>query len=102
MAKKKEVESDDEGNGAESPREKFLRLAPPRTDQALGRIRLLGNLASPSYEWTPEEAKQIMDVLFDAVHDLKRKFEHASEPKGKRTGFAFTAPKARRGGEASA
>jgi len=72
----------------ESPRDRFLRLAPPRTETALKRINLLGNLAGSSYRWEPTEAQQILDALFDAVHDLKRKFEKKSAPKGER-GFTF-------------
>ena len=42
-------------------------------------------------------SKQILDALFDAVHDLKRKFDKAKQPKGgKAIGFAFAEPKVRR------
>jgi hypothetical protein len=71
----------------ETPRERFQRLAPARTTAALKRIQLLSNLASSSYEFTPSEASQIIEALFDAVHDLKRKFEKKT---GKRSGgFTF-------------
>jgi hypothetical protein len=59
----------------ETPRDRFLRLAPARTEKVLHGIKLLGNLTGHGYEYTPEEAQQIMDALFDAVHDLKRRFE---------------------------
>jgi len=82
-----EVESNDEATENETPRERFLRLAPARTEKTLQRIKQLGNCAGHGYEYTPEEAQQIMDVLFDAVHDLKRKFE--GRVKGGKKSFAF-------------
>lgn len=70
----------------ETPRQRFLRLAPPRTESALKRIKLLSNLAGSAYEYERAEATQIIEALFDAVHDLKRKFEKKS---GSKKGFAF-------------
>jgi hypothetical protein len=84
-------ESEPTAKTNETRREKFLRLAPPRTEAALKRVELLGNLASPGYEYEPAEAQQILDALFDAVHDLKRKFEKAKA--GKKSGFTFKAGK---------
>ena len=79
------------GKAGESRRDRFLRLAPPRTEAALKRIELLGNLASSAYQYEPAEAQQILDALFDAVHDLKRKFEKAKA--GKKGGFTFKTAK---------
>jgi hypothetical protein len=70
---------------SESPRDKFLRLAPARTEAAIKRIKLLGNLASSAYEFKPTESEQIIEALFDAVHDLKRRFEKTK----KKSGFTF-------------
>lgn len=67
---------------AETPRGRFLRLAPARTTSALKRIKLLGNLAGSSYEYTKTEAAQIVEALFDATHDLKRRFEKKTKTKG--------------------
>jgi hypothetical protein len=75
----------------ETPRDRFLRLAPPRTEAALKRITLLSNLARSGYEYTHTEGEQIIEALFDAVHDLKRKFEKSKS--GKKEGFAFKTAK---------
>ena len=74
---------------AEGPRERFLRLAPARTSAALKRIELLSNLTGSGYAYEPEEAQQILDAMFDAVHDLKRKFEKAKASKSGKTVFTF-------------
>ena len=74
----------------ETPRERFLRLAPPRTESALKKIKIIGNLAGPGYQWEPAEAQQMLDAIFDAVHDLKRKFEKAKAKRsGEKGGFKF-------------
>jgi hypothetical protein len=78
--------TEDQNN--ETPRGRFLRLAPARTESALKRIKLLSNLAGSSYEYQRNEADQIIEALFDAVHDLKRRFEKS---KSKKAGFAFKA-----------
>jgi len=70
----------------ETPHTRFLRHATDRTEQALQRLRQLGNCSGAGYEYTEEEAQQIMDALFDAVHDVKRKF---SKRKQGHQGFAF-------------
>ncbi len=76
----------------ESPRERFLRLGPKRVENALKRIKQVSNLAGSGYQWEPAEAQQIIEALFDAIHDLKRKFEKKSSD-GKK-GFAFKSKKA--------
>jgi hypothetical protein len=80
---------------SETARERFLRLAPARTTAALKRIELLGNLTGSSYQYEPDEAQQILDAMFDAVHDLKRKFEKAKARKSGRAGFTFVAKSAK-------
>lgn len=73
----------------ESKSDKFKRLAEIRTSGALKRIEQLGNLTGSSYEFDPEQAQQILDAMFDAVHDLKRKFEKAKSKKSGKKGFVF-------------
>ncbi len=54
----------------ETKQEKFLRLVNPRLQVAVKRLRLLRNLAVGDYEYTPEQAKLVMDTLgkeFDAL-----------------------------------
>jgi hypothetical protein len=73
----------------ESPRERFLRLAPPRVDAALKKISLIGNFARHGYEYEPGEVKQMIGALEDAVAQVKQKFARKKEP-NKKVGFAFT------------
>lgn len=76
----------------ESPREKFLRLGPKRVENALKRINQVSNLAGSSYQWESAEAQQIVEALFDALNDLKHKFEKKSG--GGKKGFSFKSKKA--------
>lgn len=96
--KSEAVESKKKGPQAspdnETPHDRFLRLAPKRTDAALSKIKLLGNLSGSGYEWQSSEVQQILDAVFDAVHDMKRKFEHRRQKTSK--GFAFASPKQRK------
>jgi hypothetical protein len=92
MAKKKDDKvtvNAETKNPAESKKEKFKRLAEQRTSAALKRIEQLGNLTGSSYEYSAEQAQQILDAMFDAVHDLKRKFEKAKSKKTGQKGFVF-------------
>ena len=58
---------DDEASTEETKRERFLRLAPKRVQEAVHRLKIVGNCAGYGYEYTPDEIKQIMDKLFDSV-----------------------------------
>jgi hypothetical protein len=77
----------------ETKRDKFLRLAPSRTEAVLRRIDQLGKLSGSGYEWEADEMQQILDAVFDAVHDMKRKFERKREKTS--VGFKFASPKQR-------
>ena len=47
----------------ETKEQRFQRLATKRTQAALGKIRLLANLTSSSYAYTPEQAAKIIGAL---------------------------------------
>lgn len=51
----------------ETPEEKFRRLANSRVFGALKRISQIGNLASPQYRYSPEQATKIRHKIEDAV-----------------------------------
>ncbi len=58
----------------ESKSEKFKRLATKRVKNAISKIELLGNLTSPGYEYTPEEAESISNALQESVDKVKAAF----------------------------
>ena len=58
----------------ESKEAKFTRLATKRTQTALGKITLLGNLASSSYQYTDEQAAKIISSLRAATDAVESKF----------------------------
>ena len=64
--------------GTEKPEtkaEKSRRLANQRVGQALKYLNLVGNLAGPGYEFTPEQITQIVTTLQDAMNSVKDRFE---------------------------
>ena len=59
----------------ESKRQKFVRLAENRVNNALKQIELLGNLANGSvYEYTQEDVEKILKCLKNAVSDLEHTY----------------------------
>jgi hypothetical protein len=58
----------------ETKAQAFVRLANPRVSKALSAIEIIGNLASPNYEYTEDQAKKIVDALTSEVATLAAKF----------------------------
>ncbi len=88
---KQKAKSVNPENATETKQEKFKRLAEARTSAALHKIEQLGNLTGSNYEYDSDQAKQILSAMFDAVHDLKRKFEKAQKKqKDSSKGFTFS------------
>jgi transcription initiation factor IIE alpha subunit len=79
-------------NGEEK-RERFLRLAPKRTNKVLKDIATLSHCASAGYELTEAEAREIIAALRGAVDELEQEFNRRLAPKRERT-FNFTQPSA--------
>ena len=59
----------------ETKHARFLRLAQRRLTRAKEELRLIGQLASPNYENTPEEAKEIVRILDGDVRNIAGIFE---------------------------
>ncbi len=61
-------------------RERFLRVAPARTDKILNLIRLLGNCANTSnYSYTNEEIAKIFNSIRKELDVQEAKFHDSSE-----------------------
>lgn len=59
----------------ESRHERFRRLASARTNAALEKLRLLGNLSSTiNYEYTDEEINKIFNTLESQLRIVKARF----------------------------
>ena len=71
----------------ESKEERFKRLAATRVNKALDKIRLLGNLAKPQYEYTPEQVEQIIVALQSGIAEVEEKFQKKLDNKRKRFSF---------------
>lgn len=60
----------------ESKREKFVRLAESRMNNALKQIELLSNLSNTrAYEYEMSDIDQIVKTLKNAVSDLEHSFK---------------------------
>ena len=58
----------------ETKEQKFERLATKRMQAALGKIKLIGNLASSSYRYTDEQSAKVVTTLRQAVDEVEGKF----------------------------
>ena len=68
----------------ETKREKFVRLAESRMNNALKQIELLSNLSNTrAYEYTKEDIDKMVKTLKSAVSDLEKNFS-ANTNKSKR------------------
>jgi len=59
---------------AESKGDKFKRLATKRVKNAISKIELIGNLASPGYEYGAEEVEKILNALQETLDKVKAAF----------------------------
>ncbi len=73
----------------ETREQRFQRLATKRTQAALQKIRLLGNLTSSSYGYTPEQAAKIVSALRGAVSAVEAKFNRARGTGAAETSFTL-------------
>jgi hypothetical protein len=61
---------------AESKRDAFKRLAERRTNAALERIRVIGNLSNPyAYDYTDEDVRLIFAALELELKATRQKFQ---------------------------
>ena len=79
MTEPNETTAETTGGVKESKEERFSRLAGKRTQAAIEKIRLLENLASSTYGYTPEQVQKMLDALRAAVEDVERKFNKQPE-----------------------
>ncbi len=67
---------------AETPAQRFVRLANPRVNRVLHAVRIVGNLSGQGYEYTPEQATEVLAAMRAAVDEVeKRLFKEKPEPK---------------------
>ncbi len=73
----------------ETKEQRFQRLATKRTQAALQKIRLLCNLTSSSYAYTPEQAAKIVGALRAAVGTVEAKFNRVRGTQAAETSFTL-------------
>ena len=73
----------------ETKEQRFQRLATKRTQAALQKIRLITNLTSSSYAYTPEQAAKITGALRAAVDVVEAKFNRVRGSQPAETSFSL-------------
>ena len=73
----------------ETKEQRFQRLATKRTQAALQKIRLITNLTSSSYAYTPEQAAKITGALRAAVDAVEAKFNRVRGSQPAETSFSL-------------
>lgn len=64
----------------ETKRERFKRLASLRTNEALRRLKVLGNCANrQAYEYNAEDVSKIFGEIDRKVKEVKAKFHFSKE-----------------------
>ena len=68
--------------GAESPEDRFKRLATQRTNAVLEKLRILGNLANRQvYKYTEDEIDRIFSTIERQVKEIRASFHFPNEEK---------------------
>ena len=65
----------------EDRRERFERLAKSRMLRVLSTIRLLGNLATPNYQWTEADVSKMERAIKDQCEKTFAKFRKVPREK---------------------
>ena len=73
----------------ETKEQRFQRLATKRTQAALQKVRLLGNLTSSSYGYSPEQASKIIAALRAAVDAVEARFNRVRGSRNPETSFTL-------------
>ena len=81
--------SNQEAVQVETKEQRFQRLATKRTQAALQKVRLLGNLTSSSYSYTPEQAAKIIGALRAAVGAVEAKLNRVRNTRAAETSFTL-------------
>jgi hypothetical protein len=71
----------------ETKSERFERLAEYRVNKVLDQIRIIGNLAHPQYEFTPEQVEKIIVAIQAAIAEMEEKFQKPLDRKSKKFEF---------------
>jgi len=83
------MSDEQEAAQGETKEQKFQRPATKRTQAALQKIRLITNLTSSSYAYTPEQAAKIIGSLRAAVDAVEAKFNRVRGTQGADTAFSL-------------
>lgn len=71
--------------------DRFVKTATRRVNRAISSIYMIGNMASPNYDWTPDHLKAMKKHLIDAVDTAFSKFDRVKT--NERRPFSFGEPR---------
>lgn len=74
-AVKPPVSDADKAKRAQEKAEKFIEVAQKRVAKAIQSVRLIGNLASPNYVYTPQQVDKIVSGLQAEVDTVYEAFK---------------------------
>jgi len=83
------MSEEQEAMPGETKEQRFQRLATKRTQAALQKVRLLGNLTSSSYAYTPEQAAKVIGALRAAVDAVEARFNRVRGARAVEASFTF-------------
>ncbi len=66
----------------ESKEDKFKRLSEPRLNNALAKLKIIGNLTGSGYAFNSQQAGHVLGALKAAVADLEAKFQKGLKRQG--------------------
>ena len=66
----------------ESKADKFKRLAEPRVESTLKKIKILGNLSSSGYEFSADQVEKMLGGLKTAIDEVEKKFQKGLNRQG--------------------
>lgn len=62
----------------ETKAQRFIRLGSIRMSKALSSVRVIGNLASSNYDYTPDQVAKMQTAINNAVKETFAKFGQTS------------------------
>lgn len=89
MARKPKPTAPEVTETEENRRDRFVRLMTARMQRALNSIRLLGNLASANYEWTPKDIEAVRTAITETTETALGRF--TKHKRGEKVQFTLPA-----------
>lgn len=84
-----ELEAPLQPEAGESRRDRFFRIGQPRMNRVLNSIRLLGNLASPNYDFNSDDIARMRTAIDEQLNKTFLLFERRLGRAARTAEFSF-------------